>query len=627
MTISLNDPDPRHVAPLLRAIFGSSPDAIGIAREGIVHMANRAMVELFGHDSEDAIVGHPVLALIAPQSREHVAEIFRRRVTGEEVPSVYVPTGLRADGSEFSLEVRSAAYRVRGEAYHLAFLRERRESPATEQATDRGADFYRAVFEVNTAVKLLIAPSTGRIVDANPAAAEFYGWPLETLRTMRITDINILSRDEVHAEMQAAAAGNRRYFRFRHRTASGEIRHVEVHSGPLEVEDGHLLFSIVHDVTERDRLQEELLRAQRMEAVGRLAGGVAHDFNNLLTVLLTSADLLGRKLEPDSPLRPHVEDLRQAAQRGADLTHGLLAFSRRQVMRPRPVRLNDLVERMLRLLRRTITPTVEIRSQLAADLPPVQADPSQLEQVVMNLVLNARDAMPERGVMTLRSEWREIDGAETVPSGPWVTLSVSDTGTGMDAQTRARVFEPFFTTKGPGEGTGLGLATVYGIVTQSGGHVTVESAPGSGTSFTVYLPPADDEPATPRAVARVNTAPGARRTVLLAEDVTAVRAVVADALEGAGFRVLRAGSADEALALADSHLAEIDALVTDVVMPGRSGVELAQVLLGRRPELRVVLISGHVRDHDRTQLPEQVVFVHKPFVADDLVGVLRDLFS
>lgn len=627
MTRPPGDPDPQQAIALLRSIFARSSDAVGVSHQGVVLLANQAMVELFGYDTEDELVGASVLTLIAPAGREHVAEIFRRRATGEEVPSVYVTAGLRRDGSEFTLEARSAEYRVADQIYSLAFLRDRREPPATEQTVRRSADFYRAVFEVNTAVKLLISPTTGRILDANPTAAEFYGWPLETLRTMRITDINTLDAGEVHAEMQRAAIGKRRYFRFRHRTASGEERHVEVHSGPIEIEGGHLLFSIIHDVTDRDRLQEELLRAQRMEAVGRLAGGVAHDFNNLLTVMMTSADVLGRKLEPGSPLRQYTDDLRHAAQRGADLTHGLLAFSRRQIMRPRPVRLNELVERMLRLLRRTITPTVDIRARLAPDLPPVLADPSQLEQVVMNLVLNARDAMPETGVMTLISELREVPGDGPVPSGPWVTLSIRDTGSGMDDETRARVFEPFFTTKGPGEGTGLGLASVYGIVTQSGGHVTVTSDPGTGTEFTVYLLMADDEPATPRAVTPPPVPRTGRRAVLLAEDVTAVRAVLADALEAAGFRVLRAASAEEALALAEEHLDEIDALVTDVVMPGRSGVELARLLLERRPALGVVLISGHVRDRDQSRVPDQVVFVRKPFVAADLVGVLHDLLG
>ncbi len=486
------------------------------------------------------------------------------------------------------------------------------------------------MFETNTAIKLLIEPQSGRIVDANTAAVEFYGWPRDVLRSMRITDINTLSQAEVEAELQNARTGRRKYFRFRHRTAGGEIRHVEVHSGPIEVGAQEFLFSIVHDVTERDRLEEQLQQSQRLEGIGRLAGGVAHDFNNLLTVMLTTAGAMARYVGDDPDLRGYVEDLMSAAQRAAALTRELLAFSRRQVMQPRSVQLNEVISEMEGLLRRTLGHPIDLRVEPARGLPLVYADPSRIDQVIMNLVLNARDAMPSGGRLTLRTAAVDLDedNVALLSAGKWVTLSVSDTGSGMDETTRAKLFEPFFSGKPGGQGTGLGLSTAYGIVKQSGGNITVTTEPGDGSEFVVYLPPTTDAPAVPAdAGAETRAAATGDGTVLVAEDMDEVRAALAGVLRRAGFQVLEAASAAEALDLSDSEIASLDAVVTDVVMSGSSGIDLAATLLEERPGLPVLLITGDVRNHDLERRPPGARLLQKPFEGDELVRVVLELLD
>jgi PAS domain S-box-containing protein len=608
------DLHPGAVAPLLRAIFAASSEAIGVSEDGRAVLVNPALVALFGYDQPSEIVGRPVLDLIAPGGRELVGEITRRRETGEAVPHSYRTRGLRRDGTEFLMQVRSVTTRLGERTQVLSLLRDVTEEDAAADAVRKSEDFYRALFEVNPAVKLLIDPSTGRLVDVNPAAVEFYGWSRDELRQMSITDINQLSDDEVKAEMEKARSGRRRYFHFRHATASGEIRHVEVHSGPVEIDGHSLLLSIVHDVTDRNRLEHQLRESQRLESVGRLAGGVAHDFNNLLTVMITSADLLQRRLERESPLRVYVEDMSHAAARAAELTQALLAFSRRQLMAPAVLDLNQLMDRMERLVRRITHATLEVHVERAPGCLHTYADSSQLEQAVMNLALNARDAMPDGGTLTMSTHARDDDEGTS-----WVGFSIADTGIGMDEATRQRVFEPFFTTKPLGAGTGLGLASVYGIVTQSGGRVTVASAPDQGTRFTVELPATDEAPATVSAPPTVEAPRGAGRTVLLVDDLPSVRKALTGVLLRAGFRVVGAGSAEEALPLLTD---QIGALVTDVVMPGRSGIELARDALELRPSLPVVLISGDVRGHRSGGLPGTVVFLRKPFRPEQLLQAL-----
>jgi len=377
--------------------------------------------------------------------------------------------------------------------------------------------------------------------------------------------------------------------------------------------------------------EERLRQGQKMEAVGRLAGGVAHDFNNLLTVITSYSDLLLEDLALDDPKRDDVGEIRKAAEGAAALTRQLLAFSRQQVLEPKVLDLKAIVTGTEKLLRRLIGEDVQLTTALAPDLGAVKADPVQLEQIIINLAVNARDAMPTGGRLTIEAanvEMDEVYVRSHAPARPghYVMLAMSDTGIGMDEQTKARIFEPFFTTKERGKGTGLGLATVYGIVKQAGGFIWVYSEPGRGTSFKVYLPRVD-EPVEP-AVARTATAEPGRgtETVLVVEDAASVRMVTRQVLERYGYAVLEAPNGDTALRLAAKHHGPIHLLLTDVVMPGLSGRQLAEQLAQLRPDMKVLYVSGYgdsaVVHHGI--LAAGVAYLQKPFTPESLARRVRD---
>jgi len=391
--------------------------------------------------------------------------------------------------------------------------------------------------------------------------------------------------------------------------------------------------TFVRDVTEQRRLQQQVLQSQKMEAVGRLAGGIAHDFNNLLTVITSYSDLLLEDLGKDDPKRDDVEQVRKAAEGAASLTRQLLAFSRQQVLAPRVVSLNAVVDSLQKILRRVIGEDVELATALAPDLGAVKADVGQLEQVLMNLTVNARDAMPTGGKLTIETANVEHDPAyararEGAAVSRFVMLAVTDTGVGMDEATKARIFEPFFTTKEAGKGTGLGLATVYGIVNQSGGFIWVYSEPGNGTSFKIYLPRVDAPAEGVKAAGSVSV-PRGTETVLLVEDAAAVRAVAKQVLQRQGYTVLEAPHGEAALHLAQKHRGPIHLLLTDVVMPVLSGRRLAEQLAPLRPDMKVLYASGYTDDSVVRHgiLESGTAYLQKPFTPDSLARKVREVLD
>jgi signal transduction histidine kinase len=392
-------------------------------------------------------------------------------------------------------------------------------------------------------------------------------------------------------------------------------------------------------VAEALRQSEERLRqSQRLDAIGGLAAGVAHDFNNVLAVIIGHADLLLYELAASDANRESVEEIRGAAARAADLTRQLLAFSRQQILQPQKTELSRVVAGMSKMLRRLIGEDVTLAIVAPPELGPVLVDPGQMEQVVLNLAVNARDAMPLGGALTIETADVEVDEARAsehagVKPGLYVTLSVTDTGTGMDAATQARIFEPFFTTKEPGRGTGLGLATVFGIVQQSGGTISTMSVPGRGTTFRIYLPRVADgaglEPALAPARSRSQTSLRGHETLLLVEDDDAVRAMLRTVLRKYGYRVLEAASGPEALALCETVSGAIDLVLTDVVMPQMSGRQFAQLFEDRRPGVSVLYMSGYT-DGAIVQhgvLEPEIAFIQKPVSPNVLVQKIRDLLS
>jgi len=395
--------------------------------------------------------------------------------------------------------------------------------------------------------------------------------------------------------------------------------------------EGYLEFleTFVEDVTERREMELQLRQRQKMEAIGRLAGGVAHDFNNLLGVIMGYAEQASEQIKPESALHTPVEQIQKAATRASSLTRQLLAFSRQQVLETKVLNLNSIVEDMIKMLPPLLGEDVEIQASLDPKLESVKADQGQIEQVIMNLAVNARDAMPGGGMLTIRTGNAGFDFelAAKHPSmtpGDYVSFSVTDTGTGMDEQTQARIFEPFFTTKERGRGTGLGLATVYGFVKQVGGYVWVQSAPGAGSTFTIYLPVTRESVPPDCEKASVAASSHKSGTVLLVEDEESLRTLTRSFLEQAGYDVLEACNGKEALELAQNHSGSIDLLLTDMVMPGLNGRAVAQRLTHLFPGIRVAYMSGYTGFSDRETASLDAVVIPKPFTRDVLLHRLRE---
>jgi PAS domain S-box-containing protein len=417
--------------------------------------------------------------------------------------------------------------------------------------------------------------------------------------------------------------------------ADGASVPVEYWSYPMR-RDGALVGAVVTflDITGKKRLEAQLLQSQKMESVGRLAGGVAHDFNNLLTVITGYGELLMRDLEPGHRGLARVEQIGKAAERAATLTRQLLAFSRKQVLEPRVLDLGAVVAGVEQMLRRLIGEDVQFVTVSGSGLGRVRADPGQIEQVIVNLAVNARDAMPKGGKLILETRNVELDESYVrhrpdARLGRHVVLAVSDTGQGMSAETLAHAFEPFFTTKEAGQGTGLGLATVYGIVRQSGGHVTIYSEPGQGTTCKVYLPRVGEEQDDAAPAAPLGEAPAGTETILLVEDEDAVRALAREILQSAGYQVLEGPTPEEALATAAAHAGPIHLLLTDVILPRISGRQLAAALLSSRPEARVLFCSGYTDDaiSHHGILEPGVHFLQKPFTGDALLRKVREVLG
>ncbi len=476
-----------------------------------------------------------------------------------------------------------------------------------------------------------------RIAECNDAMARMYGYnEARDLVETRLADLHNVSDPTNREQIRA-------FIRAGYRVSDSETREHDRDGRPRVflnnvvgfVEDGHLVrvWGTQRDVTEQRHLEEQFRQSQKMEAVGQLAGGIAHDFNNLLTAILGNTQLLLRELPPGDAKRGDVEEIRKASERAASLTRQLLAYSRRQMLQPEVLDLNGVVAEMDKMLRRLIGEHIALVTVLAPDLGRVRADPNQLEQVIVNLAVNARDAMPDGGKLTIETANVDLDEtyAQThlgsVP-GPYAMLAVTDSGVGMDAGVRAHLFEPFFTTKEVGRGTGLGLATVYGIVKQSGGYISVYSEVGRGSSFKIYLPRIATPSGTPASPHRGRPARGTE-TVLVVEDEPAVLTLSRRALEAQGYIVLTASDAAAALRVVERHGGTIHLLVTDVVMPGKSGRELADKLAAQRPGIRVLYMSGYPGDAvvAHGSLPAGSAFLQKPFSPDSLARKVRDVLD
>ncbi len=501
---------------------------------------------------------------------------------------------------------------------HIALAIERRRA---EEELRKNESMLRLLFEYNPLPTWLYEIDTLRFLQVNQAASDLYGYSVEEFTRMNVLEIRpVGQREKALNYIKELGADAEEHEFWLHQAKNGRTFEVEVISHELRYAGKRVRLVVAQDISERRQLEGQLRQAQKMEAVGRLAGGVAHDFNNLLMVIKGHTELLLSALEPSNQIARKIEQIDKSADRATALTRQLLAFSRMQVLQPQIINLNSVVEEMGKLLPRLIGEDIELMIRTDDDLGTVRADASQMEQVIMNLAVNARDAMPNGGKLVIETANAELDHSyiashPLMKEGPYIQLVVTDSGTGMDAETQAHIFEPFFTTKEKGKGTGLGLATVYGIVKQSGGFIWVYSELGKGTSFKIYLPRLDQAEERTGAPSKPAELPKGTETVLLTEDEQDVREIAREFLESGGYRVIEAKDGAEAIHLAAKHRGEVKLLVTDMVMPGMTGQELAVKLQGEHPGLCVVYMSGY-SEHAATEMANadpSVRLLTKPF--------------
>ena len=625
-----------------RGLIDNSADAVILFdRTGAVSYSSPAATRILQYPAEE-MLGRSALSFIHPEDLDLVSNLFEESRSKPGQP-LLVRARLRAHSGEWRLLDGVVTNFLTDPAIRafVANFRDITEQQEAHEARQAAEGKFRTLVEQLPAITYVAEPGPeGAWEYVSPQIETLLGFPPQEWIALASTWWNRVHPDDRErvAEGERAFERTGKPLRLEYRLIARDGRVLWFRDEAVLLRRGPsgrpVMQGVLHDITDQRRLEDQLRQAQKMEAVGRLAGGVAHDFNNLLMVIQGHTSLLGERLAEGSPERRSVEQIQKSSERAASLTRQLLAFSRLQVMQPKVLDLNAVVADMGKMLRRVIGEHIELILRYEPELGRVKADPGQIEQVLLNLVVNARDAMPNGGKLLVETSNLTLEPAtmHRMPSlrpGSYVVLAISDTGVGMDAETQSHIFEPFFTTKDQGKGTGLGLATVYGIVQQSGGHVTVYSQAGEGATFRVYLP-CVEEPADRGSGIRPRASmPKGSETILLAEDETEVRELVREALRRGGYAVLEARDGEEALRLAENYGGTIHLLITDVVMPNLSGPELAARLRGSRPGLKIIYMSGYSEfiAAGHGGISPFAHFLQKPFALEMLGRKVREVLD
>jgi two-component system cell cycle sensor histidine kinase/response regulator CckA len=632
----------------LRAVVDTSPNAIFVKdSQGRFTLVNQAVEDAYGRSAKE-IIGkteadfngyHEEIQTFVKDDTEVIQTLRPKFIPEEQLTN-------HKSGETRFFQVIKVPLKLPGTetVQLLGVATDITDRKRSEQALRQSEERYRLLFESNPQPMWVYDIETLLFLAVNDSTVFHYGYSREEFLTMTIKDIRChedlpaLLKEVSKEDSGVKAAGT-----WKHRKKDGSPIDVEIISHPLVFGERNAKLVLAKDITERKRAQEalheteeQLRQSQKLEGVGQLAGGIAHDFNNLLTVIGGYTDLLLTGSELNEPAREKMKEIKKAAERASSLTRQLLAFSRKQVLKPELLDINSLVEGVGKMLGRLIGEHVETILSLKPEVGTINADPSQVEQVLINLVVNARDAMPNGGKITIETANVELDPAYSdmhiaVKPGSYVMLAVSDTGSGMDAETRKHIFEPFFTTKEVGKGTGLGLSMIYGIVKQSGGNIWVYSEPGKGTSFKVYFPRVQAEGAESVAVREPaeNFQLPVAKTILLVEDEEMVRKLACDILQSGGYQVLVAKNGEEAIETCKTHTGTIDLMVSDVVMPGMNGKQVAERVRPLHQEMEVLFMSGYTDDAiiQHGVLEPGTNFLEKPFTAEALISKVRETLT
>jgi PAS domain S-box-containing protein len=621
---------------LFESVFEHAIDSfIVIDVKGTILLFNEAAEKLFGYSAYEA-VGKNVRSLMPePFGSNHDTYIadYVRTDQAQIVGTGRYVEGQRKDGSTFPAWLDVSEFFLNDERHFIGIVRDMTEQQRTKEEMQRLAAIVQSSDDAIVGMSL-----SGKIHSWNQGAEQLFGYSaIEALGQ----PFSILAADEPVGTLmdrlaQIANGEHAKPYESVRVRKDGKKVDVAIRFSPIWGNKAAVIgvSAICRDISERKKLEEQLRQSQKMEAIGQLAGGVAHDFNNLLTIMNGYTDLVAGSLTPESPNRKMLQEVSKAGERAAALTRQLLAFGRKQVLEPRVLDLNAVVTNIERMLQRLIGEDVELSAVLAPVLRRVNVDQGQIEQIIINLAVNARDAMPTGGKLTI--ETKNVDLPEndavsppTIRPNRYVRLAVSDTGCGMTPEIQARIFEPFFTTKGPGKGTGLGLATVYGIVKQSGGHIDLASAQGQGTTFKIYFPAVDKRESTVESRQDIKLKSQGSETILLVEDEDAVRTVSRSALKAFGYHVLEASRPAEAIRLCEQHPGPISLVVMDLVMPEMGGRAVAERIAKLRPRTKVLFVSGYSEDavaRHGVRQPE-VAFLQKPFTPSSLAGKVRQMLD